>query len=150
MRRSRIKKKSPSELTKLKDKLWELCKKIVRKRDGTVCTSCGKKDVTGANAHTGHMIPSATCGAYLRYDLRNLHVQCYYCNMNLGGNGALYAKNIVERYGQDFLDSIFRDKQVIVKADKWWYEEKIAEYTEMAKWSKKKLIEYTKNLANEN
>lgn len=148
MKRTRLKKKSASELSKLKDKLWELCKFLVRKRDGTKCTSCGKEIGANSNKHTGHLIPSASCGAYLRYDLRNLHLQCYYCNMNLGGNGAEYLRNLIERYGQGFVDSIFRDKNIIVKADSIFYNNLIEQYTELKKLSKKKLIEHTIKLSN--
>ena len=142
--KSKIKKKSKTENALLKDKLWELCKTIIRKRDGKVCFICGKKGLSGAGWHTGHFIPSSTCGAYLRFDLRNLHSSCYYCNINLGGNGAMFYKRLVEVYGQEFVDRIFQDKQVYAKVDKIFYENKIEEYKKYAKLSKAKLIKLTK------
>jgi hypothetical protein len=68
------------------------------------------------NDHTAHLIPKAVCGAYLKYDLRNLRRCCYFCNIHLGGNGAVYYKNMVEREGQEYVDQLFRDKNITVKA----------------------------------
>jgi len=92
------------------------------------CYTCGSLLEEPYKAQTGHFLPSAACGAYLRYDLRNLRVQCYYCNINLGGNGAEYYKRLVEEMGQDHVDQIFKDKQVSIKADADWYKEMIAKY----------------------
>jgi hypothetical protein len=146
MKRTRIKRKSTTPVAKLKAKLWELCKQIIRKRDGNVCIICGKGELEGANWHGGHFIPSAACGAFLRYDLRNIHSSCYHCNINLGGNGALFYKRLVDIYGQDFVDGVFRDKQIVIKADVTFYSKKIAEYEELVNLSQKKLQAYTKSL----
>lgn len=126
------------DIKKLKIKLWELCKQIVRKtyikEDGTWdCFTCDKHIDIPAKAQTGHFIPSSTCGAYLRYDLRNLRVQCYNCNINGGGQGAMYYKNLVEEKGQDYVDQIFQDKHKTIKADWVWFEAKISEYDTILK-----------------
>lgn len=143
-------KKTNAQLKKLSPKrakiiLWELCKDIIRKRDGNLCVICGKNNLEGSGWHTGHFIPSGSCGAFLRYDLRNLHSSCYNCNINLGGNGAMFYKVLVDRYGQKFVDKIFQDKNVTIKADIIFYEEKIKEFKEISKWNKDKLLDYTKN-----
>lgn len=129
-----MKKKS---IKSLKTKLWELCKQIIRQRyqnkDGTWnCYTCGRRIDEPAKAQTGHFIPSGSCGAFLRYDLRNLRIQDYYCNINLGGNGAEFYKKLVEENGQEYVDQLFRDKQKIVKADIIWFADKIAEYEKIA------------------
>ena len=126
-------KKKKNPIKSLKLKLWELCKQIIRlkyrNKDGTWnCYTCGKLIDEPAKAQTGHFLASSVCGAYLRYDLRNLRIQDYYCNINLGGNGATFYKNLVDREGQEYVDEIFKDKQKIIKADEWWYISKIAEY----------------------
>ena len=133
-----------SEQQKLKKKLWELCKKTIRQRDGDVCFICGRCGLTGSGWHTGHFIPSSTCGAFLRYDLRNLHSSCYNCNINLGGNGALFYKRLVEVYGQKFVDQLFADKQKITQADEQFYKAKIKEYEEISDWDKIELFNHTK------
>ena len=130
------KKKKPISISKLKKKLWEECKRLVRKNqqrnDGLWnCYTCDKLIDEPFKAHTSHFIPSASCGAYLRYDLRNLKVCCYHCNINLGGNGSEFYRRLVRDYGQDYVDKIFQDKNKTIKADIWWYLEKTEEYSKL-------------------
>lgn len=125
-----MKKKTPK---KLKDELWNECKRITRERyikdDGTWnCFTCDRRIDEPCKAQTGHFIPSGTCGAFLRYDLRNLRIQDYYCNINLGGNGSQFYKRLVEENGQDYVDQLFKDKNVTIKADAYWLQSKIDEY----------------------
>lgn len=119
-------KKTPEK--KLKAILWQLCKEIIRKQYGNSCYTCGAEGLTGGNWHTAHFIASSICGAYLRYDLRNLRPGCYRCNVSLAGNGAVFYKNLVEREGQTYVDGIFADKTRITKLNRAFLEEKIAEY----------------------
>lgn len=119
-------------VTQLKKKLWEECKRIVRKTyisdDGVYrCFTCGKLIENMSSVHTSHFIPSAACGAYLRYDLRNLRICCYFCNVNLGGNGAVFYRRLVETEGQEYVDKLFTDKNISIKADLQWYQSKIDE-----------------------
>jgi hypothetical protein len=125
--------KKKSEVSKLKKKLWELCKQIIRKRYKNTCYTCKKHPLEASNWQTGHFVPSSISGANLRYDLRNLRPQCYRCNINLSGNGAIFYRNLVQDEGQEYVDQLFRDKQIIIKADESWYLEKIAEYEELLK-----------------
>ena len=125
-------KKKPS-ISKLKIKLWEECKRIVRakyqREDGMWnCFTCERLIDEPAKAQTGHFLPSSTRGAYLRYDFRNLRVQCYNCNINQGGAGADFYRRLVETEGQEYVDRVFQDKHVSIKADTWWYMQKIEEY----------------------
>lgn len=116
-----------SEITSVKNKIWELCKQITRRKYGTTCYTCGATDLSGSNWQTAHFIPSSTCGAFLRYDLRNLRPCCYRCNINLGGNGAIYYRKMIEEVGQESVDKIFADKNLIIKADITFYGEKLRE-----------------------
>lgn len=132
----KVKKPKKQSISKLKKQLWEECKRIVRKTyvkdDGTWdCFTCGRRIDEPFKAQTGHFIPSSTCGAYLRYDLRNLRIQDYFCNINLGGNGAEYYKKLVETCGQDYVDKLFLDKQKVIHADTQWYLNKIEEYKKL-------------------
>lgn len=132
----RVKKVKKQTITKLKKKLWEEIKRIVRKTfisdDGQYrCFTCGKLIENMSSVHTAHFIPSASCGAYLRYDFRNLRICCYFCNVNLGGNGAMYYKRLVETEGQEYVDKLFQDKNISIKADAQWYENKIEECKKM-------------------
>jgi len=106
---------------KIQKQLWEHCKRIIRSRyinkNGTWnCFTCGRLINEPAKAQTGHFIANSISGAYLRYDLRNLRIQCYNCNINCGGNGAMYYKRLVEENGQEFVDQLFKDKEKTVKA----------------------------------
>lgn len=112
----------------LKTELWELCKQIIRKKYGNTCFTCGKSGLEGSNWHTGHFIPSASGGILLRYHLDNLFCQCYHCNVNLGGNGAVFYRNLVAQKGQDYVDTLFKIKNQSAKADILFYENKIQEY----------------------
>jgi len=94
-------------LKSLKKKLWLITSQLIKKIYGNKCYTCGRK-AEGAGLHCGHFIPSSTCGIGLRYDLRNLRPQCYYCNINLGGNGAVYAKKFIDKYGQEEFNEILR------------------------------------------
>jgi hypothetical protein len=61
-------------------------------------------------------LPKGSCGSFLKYDLRNLRPQCYNCNINLGGNGAVFMQKMIIREGQEYVDQIFRDSNLIIKA----------------------------------
>lgn len=128
-----MKKKS---LKTLKHDLWQECKRIIRATyqhpDGYWnCFTCDRLIDEPAKAQTGHFIANASCGAYLRYDLRNLRIQCYFCNINLGGNGAEFYKRLVEEKGQEYVDQIFKDKYITIKADSFWYGKKIKQYKDI-------------------
>jgi hypothetical protein len=128
MRRTPLQKKSKSEVKKLQDELWELCKQIIRKKYGNICYTCDKENLSGSNWHTGHMIAKASLGAHLKYDLRVLRPQCYHCNVNLGGSGAEFYRRMVERDGKKYVDKIYKEKQILIKVDTSWYKNKIEEY----------------------
>ena len=105
----------------IQKKLWIECKRIIRdiyqRVDGTYdCYTCEQKNLTGSNCQTGHFIPKSVCGAYLKYDLRNLRIQCMRCNCNLSGNGAVFYRNLVENEGQEYVDELFLEKQRVIKA----------------------------------
>lgn len=134
--RTPIKRKSKTDIAKAKEKLWSLCREIIRNRYRNVhgnwnCYTCGKIIDVPAKAQTGHFIPSSACGAYLRYDLRNLRIQDYYCNINLGGNGTEFYRRMVENEGQTYVDQLFKDKQKVVKADILFYLELIERYQQL-------------------
>jgi hypothetical protein len=116
--------------------LWELCKEIVRNRyrndDGTWnCYTCGSVIDSPEKAQTAHFIPASVGGASLRFDLRNLRICDYRCNINLGGNQSAYYHRLRTEVGQEEIDELFRLKNLIIKADEMFYARKIKEYTEI-------------------
>lgn len=116
MKRGRLRKQSKQSLSLIQRKIWQECKRIIRKKYGNVCYTCGAVGLSASNWHTGHLFPKASVGAFLKYDLRILRPQCYNCNINLGGNGANFYRKILEKEGQAYLDQILKDRQITVKA----------------------------------
>lgn len=129
MKRTPLKKKSKQKISTLQVKLWEECKRIIRARYPNTCYTCGKSGLSGSNWHTGHLWPKASLGAFLKYDLRVLRPQCYNCNINLGGNGAVYYAKMLEENGQEYMTQLEAEKQITVKAYDH-YEKLLAEYSE--------------------
>lgn len=66
------------KVSTVKNRIWELCKKIVRKRDKNRCQRCGKH-VEGSQSETSHVVPKSH-GNILRYDIQNLKVMCFTCH----------------------------------------------------------------------
>ena len=122
------KKKSP--LSKLKKQLWQLCREITIKRDGSDCYTCPSKALEGSNRQLGHFISSSICSTELRYDLNNLRIQCYSCNINKSGNWLAYENRLLQEHGENFVKELKArnelTKNLMYRED--WYEAKIQEY----------------------
>ena len=123
----------PSVVRSLRNKTWELCKAIIKARYGNDCYTCDKKDLKGSARHTGHFIPRSVGGLILKYELRNLRPQCYTCNIDRGGNGAVFYRKLVEVEGQQYVDELFALKGQIIKENKDWYFALIAHYQQLLK-----------------
>jgi hypothetical protein len=115
------------------EKATKICHLFIRTRDaGKGCKSCGIKE---AIWHAGHYIPSHR-GAALRYDERNIHLQCSACNdgSKLSGNLTLYRMALVRDYGEEYVQELER----IGHTKKTW---KIPELQEVIEYYKAKLKE---------
>lgn len=124
----KLPKKKVVSISKLKKDLWAVVSPFIRNRDNFRCITCGKTG-TGGQIHAGHFLPSGNCGALLRYHPKNIHAQCYFENINLGGNGAVYYTKMVERYGQKYVNKLFQIKnQTTIKADEYFYQSLIDLY----------------------
>lgn len=83
----------------------ERVNKEVRKRDEEQpCISCGKF----TKLEAGHYIPISK-SKKLRYDKRNIHGQCGYCNRFLYGNYKAFRLGLIARYGLEFVESLEKD-----------------------------------------
>ena len=106
MRRKRIRKTAKKNtLSYWKKRLWTEFSIYIRTRDDFTCFTCGKVGA-GSGIHAGHMIPKKIGGLSLYFCEQNVNAQCYYCNINLGGNGAIYAAKFIDVYGQEEFDMI--------------------------------------------
>lgn len=130
LKRTRIKKESKQSISKLQRDLWQECKRIIRQKYGNVCYTCGAIGLIASNWHTGHLLSKASLGAYLKYDLRVLRPQCYKCNIHYGGYGAIFIQLMREREGDEYVNQILKDRQVIVKAYDH-YQKKLEEYKQL-------------------
>lgn len=116
-------------VTKLKKRLWQLCREIIFKKHGTNCYCCGSVGLVGSNLHLGHYIPSSICSAEMRYSLDNLRPSCYRCNIHLSGNWVAYEAHLkADGIDPEALKQLNRDT-IGVKADSTYYQSKIDAYT---------------------
>jgi 5-methylcytosine-specific restriction endonuclease McrA len=125
------KRKKKSDLSKLKAQLWKLCREIQIKRYGSDCYTCPSKNLEGSSRHLGHFIPSSVCSTVMRYDLDNLRVQCYSCNIHKSGNWIEYEKHLI-RDGidvQELKDRNEKTKGGMFRED--WYKNQIELYTNL-------------------
>ena len=128
MKRSRLRRKSKSESAKLKDELWELCKKITRLRHGHNCYTCGNYVKF---PHTGHFIPSSVCSTELDYSLDNLRPQCMPCNIWKSGNWVVFERNLI-RDGISVEKLKIKNERTKGKQyDSLWYRKMIRKYNKI-------------------
>jgi hypothetical protein len=90
---------------------------------GTVkCVTCGKLMFwRGDGAQAGHFVKRQH--RLVRFDERNVHVQCVHCNKYLDGNQDSYAVFIADRYGLATLKELEAAKRV---SHKWLTHELVA------------------------
>lgn len=124
MKRSKLRRKSKSSFKSLEDELWQECRRITYEQYPNDCYTCSQKNLQGRNAHTGHMWAKGSLGALLKYDIRILRPQCYNCNMNLGGMGAIFIKRMEKEEGRSYMNKLHRDrvedKKGLLKASSYY------------------------------
>lgn len=120
IKRTAKKKPKLTPISKLKKQLWEIIKLYIRERDKSICFTSGVK-VEGSNRHVGHGIPSSVGGVLLRYHPYNLHIQSYVENIHHSGNGGIYYRNSLMKYGQEKMDKLYSLKNYTIQADRYFY-----------------------------
>ncbi len=125
--------KKVKTISKLRKELWKLFSLFIRNRDGYKCVTCGRIG-SGGGMHAGHFITGATCSAQLYFDEKNVHAQCYHCNINLSGNWVMYEKFMLQKYGEAVVNELKlrRTLEMGQKVDSVWYEEKIDHYSQLS------------------
>ena len=130
------------KLNKAKKEFWRVFSIYVRMRDKGVCFSCRKKILNFYNkkgevqpgykaGQGGHFVTAKSCGLALYFHERNVHCQCYQCNINLSGNWLEYRKKMIEVYGLKATEEIEQLKWTgNVKYSVVDYADKIEEYAE--------------------
>jgi hypothetical protein len=126
----------------LKKQLWpifSLHQKLVYSEDGEWCQcyTCDKPLHIGTtNCQGGHCLPK---GAFknLYFDERAVRPQCYYCNINLGGQHYHFCEKLKLEIGLEAFEDMERHGKDVVKRDAQWYLDKIDYYTEQVASLKK-------------
>jgi hypothetical protein len=134
MKKTKLKRRSKSPLAKLKEKLWQLCRKVVFTKYGTRCFTCGRGPLEGSNLQLGHFIASSLSSVEMRYEVEgNLKPQCYMCNINHSGNTLQFRRNLIRDHGIEYVEELEarneRTKGLMYREE--WYEAKIAEYKKL-------------------
>lgn len=124
------KRKVRSPMQKLKDQLWEECKRITKRDHGDTCYSCGAYGLSGSNWQTGHFIPSSISSVAIRYSLKNLRPQCMMCNIHRSGNWVGYEAHLIVDFGRDYPDELKKENEATKNKqyDILWYQAKLDEY----------------------
>jgi len=78
--------------------------------------------------HAGHYIAKGACGLIYYFHEKNVHAQCFRCNMNLEGNRVDYRLKIIEVYGRKTLKDL--ETNYHQPSHNYPFEEKIEEYKE--------------------
>jgi hypothetical protein len=99
---------------------WKWCSKYIKLRDAienysithdlelVLCRTCGKWIRTNSReAQAGHFIGRGIGGnSGIKWDERNIHIQCYQCNCFMQGNASEYRKFMLETYIQKVIDEL--------------------------------------------
>lgn len=126
-----MRKRAKGEVSKLKNDLWQLCRKIIKLRYPHKCYTCGCQLVDGTNNfHIGHFISSSICSAFMRYYLGNLRPQCSGCNVWKSGNWLAFENHLNQDEGEDYVVILKKLNQETIgrKYDILFYKTKIEEY----------------------
>lgn len=114
-----------------KSKLDRIFSEYIRRRDSDPttgygrCISCGKV-VHWKDADAGHYVNRKHMS--LRYDERNVHLQCRSCNRYDEGNMLGYTKALQKKYGERVLDYLQVKKNNTSKLGPYEFELLIKQY----------------------
>ncbi len=69
----------------------------------------------------------------MRYNLNNLRVQCYRCNINLSGNWIRYEEHLNAEMGEGFANQLKAENEGTKgqQYDSLWYQAQIEKYKEL-------------------
>jgi len=124
----KTKAKAKQDLMTLSDYLklaQQVFNKYIRLRDNDqVCISCQKKPL---KENAGHFF-NANNHWNVRFDERNVHLQCEHCNTYLSGNLIEYQRNLIHKIGIESYHELEADARKTRKFTKDELKEIIHEY----------------------
>jgi len=107
--KKRAKKVRLPSIKKLEKKLKDVMYPYIKRRDGPVCISCGKKNLLGRDWQAGHYIKAELCNMVTRYDEWNINSQCATCNLWKRGNTIAYRLAMLDKYGERVVNTLDRE-----------------------------------------
>ena len=129
----KTKAKAKLDLMTLSDHLklaQQVFNKFIRLRDkGKVCISCQKKPL---KENAGHFF-NANNHYNVRFDERNVHLQCEHCNTYLSGNLLEYRTNLINKIGNSEFLKLEDEARKTRKFTKDELKEIITEYKQKVK-----------------
>jgi hypothetical protein len=105
------------KIKSLEAKLKRLLYPLIKKRDGPICISCGKRGLKGNDWQAGHYIKAELCNIEWRYNPLNIHSQCSYCNKWLRGNTIAYRNALIKKIGLIEVEMIDRSYKLSMPMD---------------------------------
>lgn len=112
-----------------KAKLWKVFSQYIRQRDRGVCITCGKVD-DWKKQQAGHYV-ARSAGLSLYFDERNVNAQCPACNLFKHGNLTNYALALMNKYGDNILNELDRERRKTKKISPKQYQELIEKYKKL-------------------
>lgn len=138
--------KGKGKYSGVKAKAWGILSDYVRMRDFIkykTCISSGEIILDWKYCDPGHYFTMGGHGALIGFHDMNIHAQSKSDNVWGGMEaGARYKEGLIKRYGNDILTELERIKNQSVKADDWFFLEKIKEIYQKFKQLKKDYPEY--------
>lgn len=129
-----------SELSKAKKKAWDVFSKYIRLRDAlkttnapfsAKCVTCGREYDLNRGLQAGHFIPGRRNS--ILFDERNVHAQCYGCNVMKKGNPIEYWKFMEKEYGREIIDELDAKNYTTRQIKQFEFEEIAKTYSEKLK-----------------
>lgn len=114
--------------------------KFIRLRDSNKngmgkCFTCGRPGYY-KEMDAGHFIPATK--TIHRFNEKNVHMQCKYCNKYLSGNLIAYTLKMQKKYGKAFVDYLHKTQGKLCKLSQSQRNEKYDHYYNLCKELEKK------------
>ena len=124
IKKQKAKQKKSESITVLKKKLWDTVSLYIRLRDSDdenfcTCCTCWMYKHYKNWMQAWHYIPSGA-SSFHRYNEKNIHAQCVWCNVMKHGNLIEYRPFMIGKYWQEYTDWLYETRNELVSV---WKEE---------------------------
>lgn len=117
VKKQKARTKKQNSVTVLKTKLWKIVSEYIRLRDSDddnfcLCVTCPpwtERRHYKDSIQAGHYIASWQ-SSFHRYNEKNIHSQCYGCNVGKWGNVLEYQKFMEKKYWKEYTDWLFESR----------------------------------------